>query len=76
MHASIALKKHVLAWFGLSCWEEIDLYDRGRKFHAADLDCSPCWRRECPNNLECIDRIDLEGMAEEILRQRDAGRGK
>ncbi len=26
MHLAIALKKYVIAWFGLSCWSEIDLF--------------------------------------------------
>jgi len=28
MHLAIALKKYVIAWFGVSCWNEIDLYVR------------------------------------------------
>lgn len=31
MHAAIGLKKFVIAWFGLSCGHEIDLYERGVK---------------------------------------------
>ncbi len=69
MHAAIALKKEVIAWFGLSCWEEIDLYGRGRKLYPAGLECAPCWKRECPYNLECIDRIDLASIEDEILRR-------
>lgn len=62
MHLAIALKKYVIAWFGLSCWTEIDLYDRGVKFFNESLECSPCWKKMCPYNLECIDTIDLDGM--------------
>lgn len=63
MHLAIALGKHVLAWFGLSCQAEIDLYDRGAKFFDPDLACAPCWKRVCPHNLECITGIDLDGIA-------------
>jgi ADP-heptose:LPS heptosyltransferase len=59
MHLAIALKKYVLVWFGVSCWAEIDLYDRGAKFIPEDLFCSPCWKKKCPYHLECIERIDL-----------------
>ncbi len=62
MHLAIALKKHVLAWFGVSCPQEIDLYDRGGKFVPENLFCSPCWKKECPYNLECISMIDLDGI--------------
>ena len=66
MHLAIALRKLVLAWFGLSCWAEIDLYDRGSKFTPDGLDCAPCWKRSCPYNLECISMIDLNGIAAAI----------
>jgi heptosyltransferase-2 len=68
MHIAIGLGKHVLAWFGLSCWTEIDFYDNGTAFHQADLDCSPCWKRQCPYNLECITGIDLDAIAAAVLR--------
>jgi ADP-heptose:LPS heptosyltransferase len=60
MHLAIALKKYVIAWFGLSCWSEIDLYDRGVKLFPNALFCAPCWKKVCPYNLECIQMIDLE----------------
>jgi len=68
MHASIGLGKYVIVWFGVSCWTEIDLYDYGKKFYQEDLECSPCWKKVCPYNLECIERIDLNGIVEEVHR--------
>ncbi|MCL4510892.1 MAG: lipopolysaccharide heptosyltransferase family protein [Bacteroidetes bacterium] len=62
MHLAIALKKYVLVWFGVSCWTEIDLYDRGTKFIPEGLFCSPCWKKSCPYNLECIQMIDIDKM--------------
>ena len=59
MHMAIALRKYVIAWFGLSCAVEIELYGRGEKLIPEGLECSPCWKRVCPFNLECIDMIDL-----------------
>lgn len=66
MHLAIALKKYVIAWFGVSCWTEIDLYDRGVKLYQKDLFCSPCWKKVCPYDLECIKMIDLERIIAEI----------
>ena len=66
MHLAIALKKYVIAWFGVSCWSEIDLYDRGIKLFQNDFFCSPCWKKECPYNLECISMIDLDGMIQKV----------
>jgi len=68
MHLAIALKKFVIAWFGVSCWTEIDLYDRGVKLYQPDLECSPCWKKQCPFNLECIKMIDLKRMEDEIVK--------
>ncbi|AFH49235.1 Hypothetical protein IALB_1527 [Ignavibacterium album JCM 16511] len=66
MHLAIALKKYVIAWFGVSCWTEIDLYGRGVKLYQKDLFCSPCWKKVCPYDLECIKMIDLERIIAEI----------
>ena len=68
MHLAIGLKKHVIVWFGVSCWTEIDLYDRGVKLIPAGLECSPCWKRTCPYNLECIQMIDLKAILAEVNR--------
>jgi ADP-heptose:LPS heptosyltransferase len=68
MHVAIGLKKHVIAWFGLSCWSEIDLYDRGIKLIPEGLFCAPCWKRKCPYNLECIQMIDLKRITAEVKR--------
>jgi ADP-heptose:LPS heptosyltransferase len=68
MHMAIGLKKYVIVWFGVSCPQEVDLYDRGLKLIPYDLNCSPCWKRECPYNLECIQMINLEAMVKEVER--------
>ncbi len=67
MHLAIALKKYVIAWFGLSCWTEIDLFDRGVKLFPEGLFCAPCWKKTCPYNLECIQMIDLERIIKETI---------
>lgn len=66
MHLAIALKKYVIAWFGLSCWTEIEVYNRGIKLYQDNLECSPCWKKVCPNNLECISGIDLKKIIAEV----------
>lgn len=66
MHLAIALQKYVIAWFGLSCWTEIDLYDNGVKLIPDGLHCAPCWKKKCPYNLECIQMINLEKIVESI----------
>jgi len=75
MHLAIALKKYVVVWFGVSCWSEIELYGRGVKLIPEGLECSPCWKHECPYNLECIQMIDLDRIADETLKYVKAGGG-
>ena len=70
MHLAIALKKFVIAWFGVSCWTEIDLYDRGVKIFQNDLFCSPCWKKQCPYDLECIKMIDLDEILNHIFNYK------
>jgi len=72
MHIAIALKKYTIAWFGLSCWTEIDLYNRGVKLFPKDLFCSPCWKKACPYNLECVQQIDLKQIEKEVVKYFDA----
>jgi heptosyltransferase-2 len=67
MHLAIALKKYVIVWFGLSCWTEIDLYDRGKMFFPKDLECAPCWKKVCDHNLECVKSLDINGIANEAI---------
>ena len=67
MHLAIALKKYVIVWFGVSSWMEVDLYDRGEKLIPEGLACSPCWKQECPYNLECIQMIDLDKIHSLVL---------
>ena len=66
MHIAIGLKKYVIVWFGVSCWTEIDLYNRGVKVYQEGLFCSPCWKKVCPYDLECIKMIDLDRIINEI----------
>jgi ADP-heptose:LPS heptosyltransferase len=74
MHAAIGLKKQVVVWFGVSCWTEIDLYDRGVKFVPEGLECSPCWKRTCPYNLECIQMIDHDKMIRYVEAYREGAK--
>jgi len=66
MHLGIALKKYIIVWFGVSCWNEIDLYSKGVKLFDEKLECSPCWKKECPFDLECIKNIDLNRIVDEV----------
>jgi heptosyltransferase-2 len=68
------LKKRVIVWFGVSCHVEVDLYGRGVKLVPTGLECSPCWKKTCPYNLECIQMIDLDAIVEHVRSYHAAWR--
>ena len=65
MHMAIGLGKRVVAWFGVSCIQEIDLYDRGVKLQA-EVPCSPCWKKSCNNEPKCFDEVSPHSVANAI----------
>jgi heptosyltransferase-2 len=65
MHMAIARKKWVVAWFGPTCAQEIDLYDRGVKVRAPSP-CSPCWKRSCSRTPMCYDEVDLDEVVDGV----------
>ncbi|MDD9950791.1 MAG: glycosyltransferase family 9 protein [Zetaproteobacteria bacterium] len=71
MHIAIALQKPTIAWFGLSCAQEIDLYERGIKLRAK-VSCSPCWRKSCDKEPKCFDEVSPTaiGDATQLLQHK------
>ncbi len=70
MHMAIALGKRIVVWFGLTCEQEIELFDRGEKL-LAKVECRPCWKKECRQRVKCFEQVDLEEALAAILRQGD-----
>jgi heptosyltransferase-2 len=80
LHIAIALKKHVVGWFGLSCAAEVDFYDRGIKI-IRDLPCAPCWKKVCdrPHGPICVTEFRPEWIVDavrEIYRTLDLTRAE
>lgn len=70
MHVAIALRKKVVALFGSTCAQEIDLYGRGEKIVAA-IDCAPCYRKQCPIGEACMETIPAGRVLESVERLLD-----
>ena len=64
MHLAIALKKKIVALFGPTCPQEIDLYDRGVKLFTS-APCSPCYKQTCPDAV-CMKGIRPGRVLEEV----------
>ena len=56
MHIAIGLKVPVLAIFGATCHQEIELYGRGAKI-ISDFECSPCYLGICPKRPTCMQAL-------------------
>jgi ADP-heptose:LPS heptosyltransferase len=63
MHIAIATKVPALVYFGSTCAKEIELYGRGQKM-VSDIDCAPCYKRDCPIHEKCMSDMSLERIAE------------
>lgn len=63
LHIAIAQRKPVIAWFGVSCIQEVDIYGRGTKIQA-NVTCSPCWKRSCSNEPKCYNSVPVSLIAD------------
>jgi heptosyltransferase-2 len=66
MHLAIAAKKKIVALFGPTCPQEIDLYGRGAKLFKS-VSCSPCYKQTCPD-AKCMKEILPGRVLEETRR--------
>ena len=64
MHLALALEKKVIALFGSTSVQEIELYGQGIKIFAG-VDCSPCYRETC-DDMKCMEEISVEAVYEEM----------
>ncbi|MDD5155407.1 MAG: glycosyltransferase family 9 protein [Candidatus Omnitrophica bacterium] len=67
MHIAIALKKKVVALFGSTCAQEIELYGRGMKIFSA-LSCRPCYKKECKKKINCMNSIKPQRVFQAVLK--------
>jgi heptosyltransferase-2 len=67
LHIAIARNVPVVALFGPTCAQEIDMFDRGEKLVAA-CECSPCYKRSCTLQPSCMDRLEAESIVSSAIR--------
>jgi len=65
LHMAIALGKWTVAWFGPTCAQEIDLYDRG-VIVRTKASCSPCWKRNCQKAPMCYDLVSIDEIVDGV----------
>lgn len=67
MHVAIALGKGVVAFFGPTCAQEIDLFGPGEKLVAA-VPCAPCYKPVCDHGDVCVNAVSIPEAAGAITR--------
>ncbi|MCD6384655.1 glycosyltransferase family 9 protein [Candidatus Sumerlaeota bacterium] len=65
MHVAIALRKKVVAIFGPTAPQEIDLYGRGIKV-VAECELAPCYRNECDIRPRCMEKLTGTEVASKV----------
>lgn len=73
LHVAVALRVPVVALFGPTCAQEIDLFGRGAKIVSA-LPCGPCYLRHCTKAPNCMDHIPVAEVERAVLQALHAGR--
>lgn len=67
LHIAIARDVPVVALFGPTCEQEIDVFGRGEKL-ISSAECGPCYKRSCVLHPNCMDRIDAESIVASAIR--------
>ena len=67
MHAAAALRIKQVALFGSTDPEKTaPLNDKAVVIHPQGASCSPCFKRKCPENFECMKAITVEEVYEAV----------
>ena len=70
MHVAAAAGTHVHGVYGSSSPKFTPPLTKSRDIHYLDLDCSPCFERECPlGHLKCLNDLRPEAIFEKILEK-------
>lgn len=67
MHIGLALKKKVIAIFGPTSFNEIEMYGRGKKLYGS-MDCLVCYKSSvCEKNPNCMQSVSVDKVYSSIL---------
>ena len=64
MHVALGLKKNVVAIFGPTSFNEIEMYNRGTKI--VYLNCNCCYKVDCNKKVKCMDKVSVENVLDAI----------
>jgi len=67
LHLALAEQRPVVALFGPTCPQEIEMYGRGEKV-LSPLRCAPCYRAECGRSPSCMEAISTQTVIDAVKR--------
>lgn len=67
MHIAAALNVPLLALFGSTSDVKTGPYGIGKVIHKR-VECSPCYKRECPIDFRCMKRIEVDEVYDELQK--------
>jgi len=67
-HIALALGKQAVIFFGSTCPQEVELYNRGEKI-VSDFPCCPCYFKKCALESSCMDALK-PGTVYDAVRRR------
>ncbi len=67
LHVALALKKKVLALFGPTSYNEIEMYNLGEKI-ISPLECVVCYRRVCNKTPDCMQMISPKVIYKKLTK--------
>jgi heptosyltransferase-1 len=62
MHLAAAIGTPVVALYGPTDTNRNGPFGPGHKSISIDRDCAGCWRRQCPNNIDCLAQITVQDV--------------
>jgi heptosyltransferase-2 len=71
LHIAVALGVPVVAVFGPTAPQEIELFGRGRKV-VTPLCCAPCYRRSCDVSPSCMDALPVGDVLDALRETLEA----
>jgi ADP-heptose:LPS heptosyltransferase len=72
LHIALAVRSRVVALFGPTSADEIELYGLGEKVVPA-MECLGCYKSTCDYSPNCMDLISLDMVAAAVARQLEPG---
>lgn len=67
LHLALAVKRPVVALFGPTAHQEIDLFGLGEKL-VSPAQCAPCYRGTCDLHPSCMDQLSVDTVWQALRR--------